>query len=327
MKCQVGENPLNRSAYYLRNKIMIWSNPLLNIGKPRVCKCGATDGALVDVNKLLSCRNLTEPEFEAQDGFDYVLGIDVARSQKSTNNRSSVGVIKIQRNLDNTVRDLSLVNLFVISNALSFDAQAIEVKKIQKCFKAKMCVIDINGLGVGLLDVLLKTNIDPKTGETYPCWKTINTDHTPENDDALEIIYALTPQSSQSRITVNFMDLVESGRLRLLEKRDENSYSLADKNWTVKFAPYLQTDNLVEEATNLKLKHLNNGGITVEKVLGKIDKDRYSSVAYGLWWVMEFDNNILADNNSMIDFMLGINGIRQGSGSNNATKFINSIFK
>lgn len=269
---------------------------------------GASEGALVDVNKLMACRNLQLPEFQAEKDAEYVLGVDVARSQKTSNNRSSVSVIKVIRNKDNTVKELHVVNIFLISNSFTFDAQAVEVKRIQKIFNAKCVVIDVNGLGSGLLDVCLKNNHDLKTGETFPSWATKNTDHVAESDDAEQLIYALTPQSAQTRITVNFMDMVESGKLRILCKKSEQDFPIQDSNWALKFAPYLQTDTLVEEVTNLKVKHLNNGGVTIEKVLGKIDKDRYVSVAYPLWWIMDNDNHIQVDSASMLDFMVGLNG-------------------
>ena len=66
---------------------------------------GASEGALVDVNKLMSCRNLQFPEFQAEKDAEYVLGVDVARSQKTSNNRSSVSVIKVIRNKNNIVKN------------------------------------------------------------------------------------------------------------------------------------------------------------------------------------------------------------------------------
>jgi hypothetical protein len=48
-----------------------------------------------------------------------------------------------------------LVNLFTISNALNFTAQALEIKKIKRAFGARMAIVDSNGLGVGLVDELI----------------------------------------------------------------------------------------------------------------------------------------------------------------------------
>jgi ribonucleoside-diphosphate reductase alpha chain len=275
---------------------------------------GATENSLVDINKFLQCRNLSEPEFEAEEGYEYVLGVDVARSQSTSNNRSSVSVVKIIRNKDNTIKELQLVNIFMISNAYTFDAQAVEVKKIQKAFNAKCVVIDANGLGVGLVDVLVKNNTDVRTGEIFDAWKTKNTDQTSENDYAEDLIYALTPQSAQTRITVNFTDVVDSGKLRMLVKKSDSDFSPTDETSILKQSSHMQTDALVEEVTNLKVRHLNNGSITIEKVLKKIDKDRYACVAYCLWWIMEFDNVRTTNSKSMVDYMKGLAGSHSVSG-------------
>ena len=51
-------------------------------------------------------------------------------------------------------------------------------------------------------------------------------------------------------------------------------------------------DLLFEEISNLKLKFLSRDMITVEKVVKKIDKDRYSALVYMLWYVNEFETKL-----------------------------------
>lgn len=278
---------------------------------------GCTEDSLVDVNNLLDCRSLSEPEFECKEGCEYVIGVDVARSQKTSNNRSSASVIKILRNKDGTVKELHLVNLFLISNALTFEAQAVEVKKIKKAYKAKCVVIDGNGLGSGLTDALLKSNLDPRTGETHEAWATKNTEHMSEDDNAEQVVYVLMPQSAQSRIITCFMDAVDGRKLKLLVKKRDTDFSVSDKDAVIKQASHIQTDIFVEEVTNLKVKHLNNGGLTIEKVLRRIDKDRYASVAYPIWWILENDNHANVDDTSMLDYMQAITGSMRVSGLKN----------
>lgn len=52
---------------------------------------------------------------------------------------------------------------------------------------------------------------------------------------------------------------------------------------------------LFEEIANLKLKHLNNGGVTIEKVVNKLDKDRVSATIYVLWLINEFYRDVYAN--------------------------------
>jgi ribonucleoside-diphosphate reductase alpha chain len=54
--------------------------------------------------------------------------------------------------------------------------------------------------------------------------------------------------------------------------------------------PYVQTDYLIEEVANLKLKQLSSGKYTVEQATKRVDKDRYSSLAYALWYIENYEN-------------------------------------
>ena len=52
---------------------------------------------LFQVQKLMSCRNLIKPELKAIEGFDYILSVDVARSDNSKNNQTVISPLKIIR--------------------------------------------------------------------------------------------------------------------------------------------------------------------------------------------------------------------------------------
>lgn len=51
----------------------------------------------------------------------------------------------------------------------------------------------------------------------------------------------------------------------------------------------MQTELLFIEISNLKLKQ-NSNNLSVEKVVRKIDKDRFSATAYCIFYIMEFTN-------------------------------------
>jgi ribonucleoside-diphosphate reductase alpha chain len=48
----------------------------------------------------------------------------------------------------------------------------------------------------------------------------------------------------------------------------------------------------VDEILNLKIKHLSNGNLTLEKVVQKVDKDRVSATIYGVWYIEKYMDNI-----------------------------------
>lgn len=256
---------------------------------------GASDGALVNINRLLNCRVIPHvvPKCNNEDE-EYYMGVDVARSQKTSNNQSSVVVGRVIRNADRSrIVAVDIVNIINIPNILNFSAQAVKIKQIQKAYNAKMVVCDGNGLGAGLIDCLLMESIDPITGESLGCWDTINDDNAPEIPNSPQIVYNLKAQSCQNEVITTFIDYVDSGKLKLLERRLENDFT--EKEWENPddmIRPFVETDAFIEEAANLKMKHLSNGGITIEKAVKKIDKDRVSALIYMLWYVEKFAKDL-----------------------------------
>ncbi len=248
---------------------------------------------LVNINKLIECRNLINTEYEAKENDEYYIGVDVARSQSTANNQSSISVVKVKRNKKtNKVKHLEVVNAVNISNTMNFTNQAIEIKRIKKRYNAQMVVCDGNGLGSGLIDQLLKSEEDPITGEDLGCWNTINTDNEPETKDCEDCLFDMKAQTFQSKAISYFIDAVDSGKLRLLQQRKDGDFSQSEReDYENKMLPYIQTDFMVEEIANLKLKTLPSGAITVERAVSKMNKDRFSSLLYVIFYIMEFKNN------------------------------------
>ena len=254
---------------------------------------GSSGDALVNINKLMDCRSLSSPSLKCEKDEEYYIGVDVARSQKTNNNQSSVVVVRVRRNKNKErIVSLDVVNIVNIPNIMNFTAQAVIVKKIRKQYNAEAVVVDGNGLGSGLIDELLKESIDPTTGESLGCWDTINDDNVPEINEAEKILYNLKAQGIQTKAVTAFIDSVESGTLRLLEKRMNNDFSYEEEeNFDERIAPYIQTDCLFEEIANLKLRQMPSGGLSVEKVVRKVDKDRFSALMYVVWYINEFCKN------------------------------------
>lgn len=280
---------------------------------------GAIDNQLVDINKLLKTRVLTTPLLSNENNEkEIILGVDVARSANSANNKTIVSVIQEHHAENGLIVHLDLVNMFLVSNQLNFTAQACLVKRIRQQYNAKVVVVDTNGLGSGLRDELLKPNVDVETGDTYLPWDAINGDIKSEYREAVPLLFALNSQGKDetkkdgrinSYAIINFIDCVEGQKLRILEERKDNNIDLGNIEQVKAFIPFEQTNALVEEVSNLKLKHLTNGEVTVERVLNKIDKDRFSSLMYGLWWAMSYDNVLKTDNRDLVTTIAKMNQI------------------
>lgn len=250
---------------------------------------GVSDNALVDINKVMELRTIPQPDIKPDKNYEYIVSMDVARSSSDANNQSSIAVLKYKKGKKGNVTQIKLVNLFNLPNGLNFSAQTVELKRIAKQFNAKVVVVDVNGIGSAIRDEALKSTTDPITGEDLGCWDTINTDDEPEERNAPKILYALTAQGINSDIIVSFIDAIESKKLQLLDKKSNSDYDTQDKeHFNTMIMPHIQTDFLLEEIANLKLKINQNGKYTVEQVTKRVNKDRYSAVAMGIWYIKEY---------------------------------------
>ena len=267
---------------------------------------GVADNALVDVNRLLNCRTLTKPMLYNDDETEEIyLGVDVARSENKANNQSSIDAVRVVRGSDGRITRLEVVNTMGMSNTLNFTAQAIEVKRAKKRYNARLVISDGNGLSSGLIDELLKTQIDPITGEELGCWNTINTDNKPENElQAETCLWDVKAQHIQTKIIVDFMDAVDSGRLRMLEHKRESDFTVEERNDMEQYVlPFVQADYLFEEIANLKLKKGNGATLQVEQATKRINKDRWSALAYAIYYIMEYENDYTFQDISDMDII------------------------
>jgi len=254
---------------------------------------GNTSGSLVNIKKLLSLRCLEEPDFSNDKSYEYIMSVDVARSSKDSNNQSSVAILKLIKSKNGRLKNVRLVNLINFKNGMNFREQGIEVKKIRNKYDASIVVLDTNGLGAGLRDELLLEVDDPKTKESLGCWDTINSDSQPEVSGSPKYIYEFIGQTLNSDGIIAFMDMVESEKLQLLIKDVKSN--LEDLNYADKSYPHVQTDLLIDEIQNLKLETLPSGKLTVKQQAKRVNKDRYSALMMGLWYVSAFMNKVIEE--------------------------------
>ena len=127
---------------------------------------GDAENAFFSSEKIDKHRVLLQPEYEysarSSKSAYYVLGVDVGRLGCTT----EVCVFKVTPQIQGAALK-SLVNLYTY-DAEDFEKQSIHIKKLFYRYKARVCAIDANGLGIGLIDFLTKSQIDPESGDTLP---------------------------------------------------------------------------------------------------------------------------------------------------------------
>jgi ribonucleoside-diphosphate reductase alpha chain len=264
---------------------------------------GSADGALINISKMLKLQTISKPELvcpKDKNGKyllnEYVFGVDVARSNSQSNNKSCVVILKIIRNPKGIIRQIQLVNMIEPPNGYTFKEQSIVVKRLFYKYggsldlatsRVKAIIIDGNVIGKGLIDRLCEEVTDPDTNEELGCFATINSDVHCDNPEAPHIIYDLTAQGINGDIITKFMDYVETEKLKLIKNYEEIKNSFSKDCEIEMMSACANTKLLIDEVANLKLKKTTNS-ITVEQTVKKVDKDRYSALAYALYYISLF---------------------------------------
>lgn len=260
---------------------------------------GTIEDAFFSLDAFNQSRQILKPEYEysghtSAKGY-YVVSVDVGRKGCDT----VATILKVTpQSTGNAYK--SLVNIIVLSD-MHFENQAIELKRLYFKYKARRLVIDGNGLGIGLLDYMVKSQMDPATGETFPDFGVEN-DVDEEyrkfrtNDTVLDAIYVIKANAPiNTEAHANIQVQLSSGRLKfLIDERVANTKLLGSKvgqNMTPeKRAEYLKpfklTSILREEMFNL---HEENEGtnIILKKSNKAINKDKFSALEYGLYYIKQ----------------------------------------
>lgn len=189
--------------------------------------------------------------------------------------------------------------------AEDFEEQAIKIKKLFYQYKCRVCSIDANGLGIGLVDFLTKVQIDPETGDELPpfgveggtaedtneLYKKIKGDNVEKN--ALYLIKANAPINTEAHAYVQTQ--LSSNRVKLLIDEREASAKLmttkVGQNMTPEqraeyLRPFTLTTILKEQMLNL-IENNDGVNIILKQNNRGIRKDRFSAFEYGLYYIKQ----------------------------------------
>lgn len=260
---------------------------------------GSADDAFFNAETFDRNRKLLQPEYEYSERSSklsyYVLSVDVGRKGCD----SVCTIIKVIPQAQGAALK-NIVNIFTRSDD-HFEDQAIWLKKLYYKYRAKRLVIDGNGLGIGLVDYMIKPQIDPETNETIPDFGVYNDDEgyykqyqTPNTEqNALYIIKANAPINTEAHS--NVQSQLSSGKVKLLISEQDAKQKLLGTRVGQKMSqnqradylkPFTLTSILREELLNLREE--NEGVNIILKQANKaIKKDKVSSLEYGLYYIKQ----------------------------------------
>ena len=256
------------------------------------------NGEVYDRNRILN-----QPEYEHSGRSSlssyYILSTDVGR--KGCDTVTCVWKVTPQ-SAGPAIK--SLVNIYTWDDT-HFEDQAIKLKRLYYKYKARRLVIDANGLGIGLVDYMVKPQHDPVTGEDFPDfgvyggtqddaveeYKKFRTNET--EDDAMYLMKANAPVNTEAH--ANMQTQLNAGKVKLLINEQTAKAKLLNTKAGQKMTPekrteYLKpftlTSILKEEMMNLREE--NEGvNIILKQVNKSIKKDKFSAAEYGLLYIKE----------------------------------------
>ena len=175
----------------------------------------------------------------------------------------------------------------------------------------KLRILQNTNTGIGLLDAMILPSTYAETGEEFPPYYVFNNDHhlPPEKKTAGEepwpelnaIIYDIKAGAgNDDQIHSNFYAQINNGSVsflanerivkdKLLQTRKGQKMSLYDRR--VFLLPYEMTSRLMDELNNLKLKPTGvQNQFKVERISRSIEKDRFSSLEYGLYRIKYYED-------------------------------------
>ena len=259
---------------------------------------GTVEDACFNGEHFTRNRKLLQPEYEhsgrSAAGAYYVLSVDVGRKGCD----SVVCVFKVTPQAQGPAIK-SLVNIYTMADE-HFEDQAIKMKKLFYKYKARTLVIDGNGVGLGLIDYMIKSQND-ENGDFYPDFGVVNDDEgyykkyrTANTEfDAMYIIKANAPINTECH--ANAQSQLAAGKVKfLIDERAAREKLLGtakgQKMKPEERAEYLQpftlTSILKEEMMNLREE--NEGiNIILKQANRGIRKDKFSAFEYGLYYIKQ----------------------------------------
>lgn len=149
-----------------------------------------SENAWISPDDLTSCSTLTHIETEGVKGYEYIIGLDVARVEGNDN--TVAHVIKLVPRKGSVQKHLVYTKSM---NGEKFEVQAQEVRRLLKKFPNVIRIfMDTNGLGIGLSDELSKPFWDMEEQKEYPPLIDMNDEQAmKEITNGVPLIYGIKP--------------------------------------------------------------------------------------------------------------------------------------
>lgn len=260
---------------------------------------GSYEGSFLDPSVVELSRVLKKAEDKAdipkKIPFYYIFSLDFGRYDCTT----EITVIKVYPK-ENSESVKKIVNIYSLSSE-NTTFQAVTLHELYEKFHPETVVIDANGNGMSLLDVLVLPFTDPRTGKQYESWGLINDDKNYYTNKYIDtprmLIYQIkATETIDDEADRALKDQFRLGKLLLLISEKEASQKIELSSTLCKLStlekkkflrPYALSDGLQDQLLNLVDVNQDKiaAKVKTDRINTNVGTDRYKALAYGIYYL------------------------------------------
>lgn len=268
---------------------------------------GNVDGAIFDYNLTESCRTLENVELFQPKGSKsrYILSLDVATSSATNADNASLCVIKLVPKKDNTFYKYVVYMKTFHGYKLEELTKQVRIACIRFPNIEKV-IVDSNAIGEGIISLLAIPYVDDENKE-HPAFVTDDMENNPGN--AIPIVRAFRANnvlnSRMAMATKMFLENksvffpIPSANVRR-DVHNENRVLKDSKEikgekrelLLEEFAVFMEADALQIEMGQIVGRMTASGNIVYDTKLSTQHKDRYTSLAQGLEYILGLEEKL-----------------------------------
>lgn len=252
---------------------------------------GEEENSIFPYDLTSSVRKLKRVEYSMPRGSKsyYIMSVDIATSAAKGSDNAVITVLKCTDKEDGTImKQLVYIRSY---NGRRLDELAEEVRRTYVRFpNTKKIIFDHRGLGDSFPAFFDTPWVDPDTDHEYPAWGL-------DDQDLLRTVpmlhsFKANMQLNQELVTALRVSLEQKTLMipvdsRIIESEAEDGGSGIKKE---ERAIYIEADALQVEMGNLVMKvSAGTTNVTYDTAKRTQHKDRYSSLAMGVWYVSKLE--------------------------------------
>ena len=249
---------------------------------------------------------------QKREGEKRILSADIALMSSAKNKNDATSIFINQMLPTPSGRYINNIIYTENNEGLRTDDQALVIRKLFEDFDCDYLVIDSNGIGLPVTDLLMGDMYDQATGETYGALSCCNDDELAKRcttPGAPKVIWAIrgTPDFN-SRCALTLREALKQGQVKLLISEYDADDALAGVKGFASLPPqealqlklpYIHTTLLINELINLEYES-KNSVIRVKEKSG-MRKDRYSSLSYNIFVAKQIERDVALSNKKSTD--------------------------